>query len=158
MELVGGVCDKQMRRVVGYSGDTRSTVVYPAFTCIPPPGQKYEIRAYSFAEKTIGPIAQRGPPSQPSMPRTRVILHNSVELIWDPVTKCISSAGYILDCNVESYRLRQRKTHDSSDFPVLNTTWIPEYLYSPSYTTTFTGLEDMCSFELQVSAKTAHND
>ena len=64
----------------------------------------------------------------------------------------------MLDCEVESYRLRQKKTHDSSDFPVPNSTWHNKYLYAESAMTTFTGLEDMCSFEIQVAAKTALND
>ena len=158
MELVGGVCDKQMRRVVAYRGATRQVVVYPAFTCNPAVGQLYEIRSFSFAEKTIGPIAQRGPPDQPSIPLTGVILHNSVALSWDVVTRCISSTGYALQCQVESYRIRTKKTHDSSDFPVVNSTWMEGYFYSASHVTVLLGLEDMCSFELQVSAKTALND
>jgi hypothetical protein len=158
MELVGEVCDKQMRRVVGYDGPSRNIMVYPPFTCNPVVGTTtYKIRPFSFATRTIGPIVQRGPPMVPQMPRTGLILHNSVSLSWEPVKLCIGELGFIIDCEVELYRLRKRKTHDSSDFPVDNATFSTDYFFSPSSSTTYTGLEDMSSFEIQVSAKTAYN-
>ena len=158
MELLGGACDKQVRRVVGYDGPSRNIMVYPPFTCNPVVGTTlYEIRSFSFATRTIGPIIQRGPPVVPPMPLTGLILHNSVSLSWEPVKICIGQAGFVIDCEVELYRLRKKKTHDSSDFPVANSSFSTDYFYSSSSTTTFEGLEDMSSFEIQVAAKTAYN-
>jgi hypothetical protein len=159
LELIGGACDKQARRVVGYDGDAHQAVVYPPFTCNPEAGvQMYEIRAFSSATKSIGPIEQCGPPMRPSMPIAVDIKHNSVELSWDEIADCISSSGNKVKCQVESYRIRKKKTHDSSDFPIINSTWSSDFFYSSKAGTIMTGFEDMCSFEVQISAKTAHND
>ena len=159
MEFKGGTCDRQMRRITAYDGENHQLVVYPAFTCNPAPDtMTYEIRPFYYATKSVGPIQQRGPPGRPDLPSTNLITHNAVELTWPDVDRCISSTGIVLKCQVEMYRLRKKKTHDSSDFPVANSTWDTAYVYTVSAATTFSGLEDMCSFEIQVAAKTEFND
>ena len=159
IELFNGNCEKQLRRIVGYDGDARQVAVYPPFTCNPGALNQFAIRPFSFATKSIGPIAQVGPPIEPEIPVATRIRHNSVQLAWPPVTLCMKKLGGAqLPCAIEVYRIRKKKTHDSSDFPIINGSWSTDYFFTTTAGTMFEGLEDMCSFEVQIAAKTAYND
>ena len=151
--LVDGSCMGQMRRIVAVSNASNKAAlrVQPPFACLPVAGVNFSIFVYSGASKILASLVQAGPPLKVSNLQILSLTYNSVVLQWDPDTQCVSGQQSATPCTVSLYLIQGRQTHDPSNFPV-QSNWSMQTLSTIPYVI-FSGLLDMATYEIRVSAK-----
>ena len=151
--LLDGACVGQARRIIAIANSSGRAVVrvLPPFSCLPTTGINYSTYIYFSAANMLTSLVQAGPPLKVSNLSVLSVTYNSVVLQWDPTTTCLSGSVLTTPCSAAQYMIQSRQTHDSSNFPI-QSNWSMQTFSTIPYVI-FSGLVDMSSYEIRVSAK-----